>query len=1345
MTAGLDTPEPPSPTLGLKIGATFQGRYDILSELGAGSSGVVYRARQLSTGQDVAIKLLHLRSGETVPYKMNAVERFRRELRLCVDLSHPNIVPLVDCGESADGFLYAVFHYVPGATLKDVLAAEGKLGIAETVHLMSQVLDALSCAHLRGIVHRDLKPGNIILTTTSVRRNALVLDFGLGGFAQEARQEELPRITATQEMLGTPCYAAPEQLRGEPPSARSDLYSWGLMFLECLTGELAIGGGSPQEVILKQLGPDPVPIPSWLADRRLRRILETVTAKQVEKRDVTIEGLLHALGACVPSMGAPSPGATESLDGERRQLTVVSCGLTVTGADEGRADVEALDELLHAQHAALAELAAGQGGQVAGVLADRILFAFGYPQAHENDARRAARTALRMAAEVAKVAAPVAAARGIELTARFGVHTGVVITRELRQGIERRVAELVGITPQIAARVEALAGPGEVLVTAETRRLLRGDLQTTEIGEHALGGIRRATAVYRLADAGPAVRDTLSYAPETPIVGRDHELAQLVAAWRQATSGRGAAILLTGEPGIGKSRLLREIRREIPRDAWLECRCVAEDTATPLRPVADLVLNLDESLENLLTRYGLDVASTWPLLALICALPSDDRFPPLQLSPERAKELTLNALVTLFARVAAERPIALAIEDLHWADPTSVELVTQLIAELRSAAVVEDAGGRILLLLTARPEFDPPWAGDDVAAVQLPRLDAANVEAMIRSALGHDQAIPPPTLAQIVRRADGIPLFVEEVTRVLGEAGLLGAADPGDQPAPQIPSTLRDLLMGRIDALSFGARETAQLAAVLGREFRYEEVRAVARKNERVLREDLRELTDAGLVYYRRSTRTETYVFKHALVRDVAYETMLRSARQHLHGRVANTLRQRFPELERQRPELLALHYESGDEPELAVEYWKHAGDRTMARGAYAESLRHFERGLGLVGRLPESPERLRQELGLLESLGTAQLATRGYTAPEVVDAFTRAETLCARLGGNVPIRTLNGIWGVHMMRGDRDATARMIPTMEYLARTSSDPVSLIMAHGAIGVRAFFSGDFNLAASEMERATTWYRTRAYDRFLEEYGYDGGIYVFGYRMWSLLILGDIARARAARDETMAMAEKTRNPYGVAIATQFSMNLERDLGNARAVLAIADEAIPFLTEQKLYMWLGWASTMRGWALAMAGEIDAGIAQVEFGVQLVDSIGVRTGYGYFLSGLADAHLARGAATEGLAVVERALATARETLDCFYVSELQRLKGALFLAQGERGQAEAHFREALALARSQQSNLFALRAAMSLARFLADAGEHTTAYDTLSEACTAFADVPGSVYVGEARALCEDLARRP
>jgi TOMM system kinase/cyclase fusion protein len=1255
--------------------------YEVLELLGAGAFGRVYRARRRSTGGEVALKTVRFPAGGDAPVPGGASERFAREMAVCARLTHPNIAPFLDGGE-ADGELYAVFALVPGATLRDVLDREGALPVAEAVHLMAQVLDALGCAHRHGIVHRDVKPENIMVTTSGLRRNAVVLDFGLAGFCAEAAAASGPRLTAQAEMLGTPCYAAPEQLRGEAVDVRADLYSWGLVLLECLTGRVAVTGTSGPDVVMRQLGPDRVPLPAWLLAHPLGPLLQRVTAKAVERRAESAAEVLEELSAVLPA-GVEPRGGPATHDGERRQLTVVSCRLALAPAAGGDADPEALDATLQERQAAIGAVAARFGGQVASALGDRTLLVFGYPVARENEARLAARAAL----EVVDTARGTGGRVGVHV----GVHTGLVTVREPRSGAAGAACALVGLTPQLATRLDAHADAGEVLVSADTARLLAGAIACAPVTAGA-----PPVAAFRLcADAADA---TVRVVRETPLVARAGELQRVLDGWAEVQRGRSRVAVITGEPGIGKSRLVRELRRRTAAASWLEARCTPEGEDSPLRPVADLLRGIvHEPLEVVLARRALDPDTYVPLLAPLLGLPADGR-PPLQVSPERRRELTLDALVTLFFRLAGERPLALVVEDVHWADPTTLELLRLLVDAVGEPPADGEPAPRLYLVCTARPGCALPWPLEATIPVPLARLDADEVQAMVTAAVDGPQGLDRGVVAEVVARADGIPLFVEEVTRVLGEA----ASDDG---ALRVPGTLRDLLTARLDGLSRGARETAQLAAALGREFRYEVLRTATPVPEAVVREDVRELTEAGLVYHRARTRPETYLFKHALVRDVAYEMMTRAARRRTHARIADALATYFPEVGQERPETLAQHCEAAGRVLDAATHWKRSGDRTMARGAYAESMRHFERGLRLLPGVADHAATAALEIGLLESLGTARLSTQGYGSADVEATFSRVQALCEELGEDVPLRALHGLWGVRVSQGDRDAAVQLLPRFHRLVERSPDAVTRLTAHAHTGLFAFLGGDFPRARDEFQAAVPWYDTDDYRAFLADYGYDGGLYAFGYLAWSHLLLGDASRATAVERDMTATAARSGNPYGIAIANAFAQTLAVSAGRPDLVRAAAARALAQAETEKLHLFVAWARCARGWALGQEGDVDAGLDDIRTGLALFQMAGFRLMYPYHQALLVDTLRRADALDEALATTEEALGLTESHLDRSWEAELRRLRGELLAASGRREEAVATLEGALALACRQGARVFAARTAAALERTRADA----------------------------------------
>ena len=1332
-----------SSELALPIGSIFESRYEILAELGTGSFGRVYKARQLSTGQFVAVKVLRFQEDQAEASVDLQIRRFEREMRLCAELSHPNIVRLADSGESERGVLYAVFEYVPGVTLAEVLVQEGALQMRETLHLMTQVLDALACAHRAGIVHRDLKPSNVMVSRTGVRRNAQVLDFGLGGFLDERSTRASRVVTKTGEFMGTPLYAAPEQLWGDSATARSDLYAWGLILLECLLGRHVLEGNAQAGVLRVVGGGECVPIPEWLHGQRLGRLLETVTAPEVEKRDVTVDGLLRAIQRVewgerhAPSAGEPEPSAA----GARRQLTVVSCRVLLLTSDPEALDLEEQNTLLRAQLDACAAISAHRGGELVSRLGNRVLLCFGLPQTREDDARQAAAAALEMVEEIGRQGAALDAERPIGLEVRIGLHTGLAVTQEGTGARGRGAMDGVGATPETAADLDGLAGPSEVLMSEETRRLVEPEFDAEPIGEQWLGGLSRAVPVFRLSRRARGARPPVQ---EPPFVARAGELQQLVDAWRRAQAGMPGCALVRGEAGMGKSRLVRELRRQASGGSWLECRCLPEKRDTPLRPIIDLLGISDEPIESLLTRHGLDLAENVPLFRTLLSLSADERYPPLQVSRERQSDLTLAAILRLLTNMAAAQPVALIVEDLHWADPTTLELLGRLVQEVKAAQLIgEESGPRLLAVFTARSEFEPPWS--TLLTADLPRLSGSQVGEMIDAILGTKGTLPELLLGQVISRADGVPFFVEEVTRALIEGGALAEQGGADSEAPrsfEIPSSLRGLLTARLDVLSPDASETAQLAAAVGREFDYELLEAASLKDGAVLRRDLAELSDAGIVLPRRASRGEHYVFKHALLCDVAYELMLRSERQRCHGKIARVLQDRFPEVEARQPEVLAHHFEGAGEFDAAADLRKSAGDRATARGAYLEAIRHFERGLDLLTTQKQSRDRTERELGLTESLGTALFSTRGYGAPEVEEAFTRARQLCDALGGDIPFRVLWGLWAVHIVRGGKQETAAVLKHLRRRAETRRDPVSLLSAHAAAGYHAYYRGDFSEAFAESSEALAWYPSQEFQAFVRDYGYDIGMYAFATVMASLSSLGYAEQALEVGRKMLSIAEEAGNPYSLAIARGHLMNFLRELGDLEATLELADHQIAEVTEQRIYYWLGVANCARGWVWARRGDLEHGIAEIQLGLDRHRGTGVRTLLPYLLGGLAEAQLWAGNAEAGLAAVDEGLSLCATLFDRFNEGELVRLRGELLQLRGDGDEPEAHFRRALGLARRCAGKAYELRAASSLAKLLGDRGERQQAQEILRGVYDWFKEGADASTLRTARELLDALA---
>ncbi len=816
--------------------------YKLIELLGRGASGTVFRARQLNTEQLVALKILHTDETLDERQRKRKADRFEREIKLCAQLHHPHIVKIVDKGWMDDNRLFAVFEYIPGVTLKDLLIRNGPLPAVKAGELMGQVLDALACAHGNGIVHRDLKPNNIMVTSTAIREHAMVLDFGISTFLPEARLADYQSLTLTGETLGTPSYSAPEQLRGEPPTPMSDLYAWGLVFIECLTGEPVMRGATLAEIFHKQLSLNDVPLPAVIMDHPLSGLLRRVLQKNQKERtgqaaslclDLQKINLSTIVGDLNKTTGPDSVTDVDHIDAtsnisswpnpecERRQITVLCCSLGLSAIDKTDPELEPFEALQRDLLSLCADIGVRYGGYRAGALGDRLMICFGYPLIRDNDARRAARAALEIAAQMGRRNLILTSRQGIKLELRIGMHTGMVMTRP--------DSPPAGFTPNIALRLENLARPGTILVSASTRQLLERYIHFEPLKSYPIGSNSQPIETFLLARERQteAFSFLLTGNARSPMMGRDKELSDLCDILQDnAERKEGKSALIIGEAGIGKSRLVHEIQRRLLDWGVMSrvCRCLPEYRNNALYPVLEMLkahLGLGETsppeeaikgLKSALRNCNCRLDRSIPILCSWLYLPIGTKTAPIQYSLDRQNEILFTVLEQLILNMGNGEPFLLIFEDLHWADATSVELIERII--------VAASGIAVFPILTARPEFSVSRQAEKQQLLKLSRLAPKDAKIMIQR-ITNDKPVQPSTLHLIAERTDSIPLFIEEFSRMLLDMNYL-VEQNGVYNLEQrfnsatVPITLQGLLEERLEKLG-PAKETAQIAAVIAR------------------------------------------------------------------------------------------------------------------------------------------------------------------------------------------------------------------------------------------------------------------------------------------------------------------------------------------------------------------------------------------------------------------------------------------------------------------------------------------------------------------------------------------------
>jgi class 3 adenylate cyclase/predicted ATPase len=1055
-----------------------------------------------------------------------------------------------------------------------------------------------------------------------------------------------------------------------------------------------------------------------------------------------------------PAQMHTPPAAWPIPEAERRQLTVLFCDLVDSTRLAQQLDPEDLRQVVLAYQATCVEVLQRFDGYIAQYLGDGLLVYFGYPQAHEDDAQRAVRAGLGVLDAMGTLNTRLAHDQSRRLAVRLGIHTGLVVVGTMGSG-GRHEQLALGETPNLAARLQSLAAPNTVAISETTYRLVQGYFRCDDLGMRGLKGVETPLQVYRVVEES-AAQSRLEVAAATgltPLVGREHEVELLQERWAQSQDRLGQVVLLSGEAGIGKSRLVHVLTERVADEGGpqLTLRCSPYHTNSAFYPVIEHLQRLLQwhrhetpaarlaALEEALRTAGLPLVEVVPLLATLLSIPVPEQYPPLTLSPQRQKHKTQEALVAWLLAATTRQPVLAVWEDLHWADPSTLELLELLLDQISTA--------RLLLVLTARLEFRPPWAPRSyVTPLTLTRLTRHQIEEMVLRMTG-GKPVPAEVLAQIVAKTDGIPLFVEELVKIILETGLMQEDGSryvltGPLPPLAIPATLQDALMARLDRLSV-VKDMAQLGAVLGREFSYELLRAVTPLDETTVQQALARLVEAELLYQRGLSPQATYVFKHALIQEAAYQSLLRSTRQQYHQRIAQVLEAQFLETVATQPELLAHHYTEAGLREQALGYWHRAGERALQRSAHAEAISHLTKGLEVLKVLPNTPERIQQELGLQLTLGIPLSATRGYAAPEVAHIYTRAQELCQHMGETPQlIPVLLGLWRFYLLRAELEKAQELAEQCLLVVQRVNEPVRLIVAHDALGETLFFLGDFAHARTHLERAVALYdpQKRRPHRALT----DPGVSSLSMLAGALWMLGYPEQSRQKSTEALRLAEALAYPHILASTLVIAAHVHQLRQEVRMAQAQAETVMTLATEQGFPFWLAEATIFVGWAQTLQGRGAESIAQLQHGLAARQTIGLELTQPVYLSMLAEAYACIGQPTEGLTVLAAALTRIDTTGERWREAELHRLKGMLLLRQAMPSEPEAEicFQQALAVARRQQAKSLELRAAMSLAHLWQQQGKRQEAHDLLAPIYGWFTEGFDTADLQDARALLAALS---
>jgi len=1357
--------------------------YRVLKVLGEGGMGIVLLAEDTQLMRAVALKVIK----SEYSHEHDVRQRFMREARTMAQVKGDHVVTIHEVGQHNET-CYIAMELLDGEPLDNLLARVTRPTLSETLRIGREISLALAQAHAKGLIHRDIKPENVWLEAPSGR--VKLLDFGLA-----RPQNENVRLTSSGMIMGTPAYMAPEQARAETVDERTDLFGLGCLLYELISGKRPFHGDSVIAILTALVEQTPVPpshhhpIPDALDDLILRLL-----AKKPGDRPQSAQAVIAQLEAIESNLPAPDPvdrtvipkGRTAAADSvwsperpgapsawgearrsaehllsqrhrareaERRQVTVLACGCSLFQSEDyyecldREEQVQTLQAFRQSCQEAVQELA----GTVVQCNEEGLVACFGYPIAYEDAPCRAASAALAILKELTLLEEYVRRERLVELGPWLGIHTGPAIVETKEDDVS-----LVGEARNVAVRLKDVAAPRQIVCSQSTHRLLRGKFECASLGQHQIKSLTQPIDLFQVQ----AAIETASHieAAEqfelTPLTGRDQELNLLKDRWEQAQEGMGQVVLLIGEAGLGKSRLVHAMKQHVLGMAEdsrggssrytlppgivqdqpvVEWYCSPQFRNTGLFPASNfferfLHFERDQAptarfdhLVRHLQKYDLAAPDVVPLFASLLNLPTDSKFPSLALPPVRERQEMFRVLKEWLRVYSCKQPVLFIVEDLHWLDASTLEFLGQFLAD--------GLHDRVLTLLTFRPEFRTPWpALPHQTSLALNRLTKRQVGDLVRKKTGTN--LPQAVVDQIYDRAGGVPLFIEEFTKMVQESGMLDqASDSGGRiktlMTRQIPATLQDLIMARLDRME-GDREVAQLAATIGRQFSYELLAAVANVDDQTLEARLEKLVQAEILYEKGRPPRSTYVFKHALLEDALYNALVKNKRQQFHERIAHALEASFPQTVQTQPELLAHHFTEAGLIQNSIGYWLAAGLRSQELFANVEAISHFTKGLELLPTLAESPERDVSELLLLNPLGSAYQAALGYAAPEVGPTFARARELCQKIGDTTQLFAIMwGNWSWHLVRDDLELCMKLADEMMALASDVQDRGMAMEAYVAPAVTLFYRGDFAGCRKHCEEAIEHYEDAEQCRiWSSNTGQNSALHHRCYLSLALWHLGYPEQALRLNEEVIANARQVAHPFSLAHALHFTGWLYQCCRLPDQLTAAAVEEIAISTEQGFALWQATGTFFKGAGMFLQG--DEGLPLLERGLQSFRAIAAALTLPAQLGVLAEAYMKAGRFAPARSALEEGLTLANKHDDCSHKAELFRLKGELVLLEsGDQAGAQDCFRQAIETARRQQSKAWELRSTVSLARLWHQQGR-------ADEARTALATIYGAYREG-------------